>query len=413
MRAMKTALKVLGGIVGALVLVVGGLVSFVAIAGIPKYPAPPPLDVKIEVTPERVKNGKRIVSMVCAECHYDQKTGRLSGQTVAGAPPMLGAMRSRNITKDPDKGIGKWTDGQLVTMLRTILKPDGTPNAMMPPVGFHLADEDLVSVIAFLRSDDPWVQATPADDPDSEPSLLWKALWRFRVGSFKPISMPTAPIVIPDKSDKVAFGRYLVLGRAECYGCHSPDITKVNFADPEKTDGHLGGGWEMADATGAKIVTANITFDETGLAGWSEADFATALRSGFRKDHSLLRYPMPRYFEFTDDEVSAIYAYLQQVPKVHRERAPRVAAPIPVASPEHPGKQLYYKYQCQSCHGELGTGVCDLRGAHKKYPTDDALIAWIRDPSKLLPDTKMPTWNGVIAEADYQPLCDWVRKLGN
>jgi mono/diheme cytochrome c family protein len=267
-------------------------------------------------------------------------------------------------------------------------------------------------VIAFLRSDDPWVQATHAEDPDSEPSLLWKALWRFRVGSFKPIPMPTAPITVPDPKDRVAYGRYLVLGRVECYGCHSPDITKVNFDDPEKTEGHMSGGWIMSDATGAKITTANLTFDESGLAGWSEADFITTVQTGFRKDHSPVRYPMPRYQELTNDELSAIYAYLQTVPKVHKPRPPVPAPSSLVAASDPAGKKLYYQYQCQGCHGEMGVGVCDLRGAHKKYPTDEALIGWIRDPSKVIPETKMPTWNGVIAEADYKPLCDWVRQLG-
>jgi len=406
---MKKVLKALGWVLGAIVVIAGGLAGFVAIAGIPKYPAPPPLETKVEVTPERVKNGKRIVSMTCVECHYDQGTQRLSGKALPNPPPVIGEMRSRNITQDPDTGIGKWSDGQLITLLRTTLKPDGTPNAMMPPVGFHLADEDLLSVIAFLRSDDEWVKPTRAEDPDGKPSLIWKALWRFKV--FKPSPMPAAAILVPDPKDKVAFGRYLVLGRAECYGCHSPDITKVNFDDPEKTPGHLGGGFEMADAAGNKVFSANITFDETGLAGWSEQQLAQTLRTGFRADHTLLSYPMPRYFEFTDDELSAIYAYLQSVPKVSRPRSPRPAA-VPVAASEPPGKQLYFKYQCQACHGDVGKGVCDLRGAHKKYADDKQLIAWIRDPSKLLADTKMPTWEGVIAEADYQPLCEWVRKLG-
>jgi mono/diheme cytochrome c family protein len=280
----------------------------------------------------------------------------------------------------------------------------------MPPVGFHLADEDLASVIAFLRSDDPWVTASPIDDPDSHPSLLWKGLWRFGLGPCKPQPMPTQPILVPDAKDKVAFGRYLVLGRGECFGCHSPDITKVNAADPEKTEGHLGGGFVMSDATGAPIPSANITFDETGIGGWSEAEFARTLRTGFRKDQSLLRYPMPRYFEFTDDEVSAIYAYLQSVPKVHRPRPPQPQ--VAIVDGALPGKKLYYRYQCQACHGDNGQGVCDLRGAHRKYPADDALIAWIRDPSKLLPSTKMPTWDGIIAEADYAPLCAYVRTLG-
>lgn len=76
------------------------------------------------------------------------------------------------------------------------------------------------------------------------------------------------------------------------------------------------------------------------------------------------------------------------------------------------GSVAFHKYGCYSCHGETGFGVCDLRGADKKYPDDSSLVAWIRDPSKTVPDSKMPTWNGIIQEKDYPALCTYVRELG-
>jgi cytochrome c2 len=46
-----------------------------------------------------------------------------------------------------------------------------------------------------------------------------------------------------------------------------------------------------------------------------------------------------------------------------------------------------------------------------KYPTNEAMIAFLKDPDTSLPGTKMPAWNGVIKDADYAPLGDYVRKL--
>ena len=38
--------------------------------------------------------------------------------------------------------------------------------------------------------------------------------------------------------------------------------------------------------------------------------------------------------------------------------------------------------------------------------------AWIANAPSFKPDTKMPTWQGVIAEAEYPPLLQYVRQLG-
>ena len=46
-----------------------------------------------------------------------------------------------------------------------------------------------------------------------------------------------------------------------------------------------------------------------------------------------------------------------------------------------------------------------------QYPDDSSLVAWIRDPSKIKPDSKMPTWNGIIKEEEYKPLAEYVRSL--
>jgi cytochrome c2 len=54
----------------------------------------------------------------------------------------------------------------------------------------------------------------------------------------------------------------------------------------------------------------------------------------------------------------------------------------------------------------------DLRQGAQDFPTDAELIAYIRHPEQWKPGVKMPTWDGVIDEADYAPLAAHVRTLG-
>jgi mono/diheme cytochrome c family protein len=135
-----------------------------------------------------------------------------------------------------------------------------------------------------------------------------------------------------------------------------------------------------------------------------------ALRDGIRPDNTLVRYPMEPMRELDDDDIAAMYAYLMQVPAIKKARHPN--PPQALAANATDGQKIYYKYGCNSCHGEHGVGIGDLRGAHKKYATDEAMLKWIRNAPSIKPDTKMPTWDGVIAENEYAPLVQYVRKLG-
>jgi mono/diheme cytochrome c family protein len=405
---MKNVLKYVGIILGVIVLLIGGVVLYVAIRGIPKY-EPKKIDLKVEANPARLEHGKRLVTMLCAGCHMDPVSGKLVGKHMADAPPEFGVLYSRNITQHPEKGIGTWTDGELAYLLRTGVKRDGNFVPMMG--GFiRMSDEDILSIIAFLHSDDPLVQPQAVDDHDCEYTLLAKFLGNFVI---KPNEYPTTPISAPPISDKVAYGKYLALGVLDCYGCHSADFKTNDSHQPENSDGFFAGGNPMRDLNGNTMYTANITPDpETGIGKWSEAQFIRAIKHGFRPDNTPLRYPMEIVPELSDEEISTLYAYLRTVPPInHKVPKSDVLSAGDVATAPT-GKSVYYKYSCYSCHGETGIGSCDLREADKKYPNNDSLIAWIRNPSQYKPDSKMPTWNGVIQENEYAPLAEYVRFLG-
>ncbi|HXU70474.1 MAG TPA: c-type cytochrome [Polyangia bacterium] len=404
---MRKVLKGLGYLLGSVVVLVGGFVAYCAIDGIPHF-KPPVVDVHVDLTPERVARGKKLVSLLCAECHKNPTTGKLTGKRMEDAPREFGELHSRNITKSVAHGIGAWKDGEIVGLLRTGIARDGryTPPwmAKLP----HMSDEDVYSIIAFLRSDDPMVAASEEPSIACKTSLLSKVLAHT---VFRPLPMPTTVQTAPAKTDKVAYGRYLVTHALECYSCHSADFKTMNVDEPEKSPGFLGGDNALVGLSQEKVYSANITFDEeTGIGKWSEANLKRALRDGIRPDNTLVRYPMEPMRDLEDDDVAAIYAYLQQVPKIHKRRHPN--PPLALAAGASDGQKIYYKYGCNSCHGERGVGVGDLRPANKKYATDEALSKWIRNAPSIKPDTKMPTWDGVIAEGEYAPLVKYVRQLG-
>jgi mono/diheme cytochrome c family protein len=405
----KRLLKVVLGLVVVLVLVVGGALAYIDVSGIPHYP-PGKVDLKVDVTPERAARGRRTVQLLCASCHLDNETGTLAGKPMAEVPKQFGAAHSANITGDPETGIGSWTDGELAYLLRTGVTRDGryTPPWMVKLP--NMADEDLKDVIAYLRSDDPLLRPVKAKRPASQPSLLMKVLSRV---AFKPLPYPKAPIAAPDPADKVAVGRYLVQARAMCFPCHSADFAKLDEFVPERSAGYLGGGNAMPDMNGRIIKTANITPDpETGIGKWSEDEFVRLLRFGVRPDHSVIVYPMVPFPELGDDEARAIFAYLRTVPPI-KNAVPRTVVEAPAASAgADAGRAAYYRYGCNGCHGDTGVGLFDLRKGAKDFATDDELIAYIRHPEVKKPGVKMPTWDGVIAEADYAALAVHVRQLG-
>ena len=77
------------------------------------------------------------------------------------------------------------------------------------------------------------------------------------------------------------------------------------------------------------IYSTNITPSKTyGIGNYTEADFAKALRKGRAPGHQIYpAMPYPSYHGMTDDDISALFAYLQTVPPV--EAAPEKTTHLP------------------------------------------------------------------------------------
>ena len=157
----------------------------------------------------------------------------------------------------------------------------------------------------------------------------------------------------------IARGEHLVT-TAACHDCHTPLKLGAHGPEPDMTralSGHPESivlppapaatpPWVMsASATNTAwsgpwgtSFTANLTPDkETGLGTWSKATFIQTIRSGRHMGRGrpiLPPMPIPAYRNFSDDELGAIFDYLQSLPALKN----RVPAPLPPpASPSHKG----------------------------------------------------------------------------
>jgi mono/diheme cytochrome c family protein len=114
------------------------------------------------------------------------------------------------------------------------------------------------------------------------------------------------------QTDPLARGQYLAHA-ADCEACHTAEGGKP-----------LAGGRPFKTDFGT-IYSPNITPDiKTGIGGWSDADFLTALHQGRDKNgqHLYPAFPYAAYTYLTDQDVMAIKAYIFSMPAVSKVAPP-------------------------------------------------------------------------------------------
>ncbi len=259
-----------------------------------------------EPTAERLARGRYLTQglLGCEFCHTPRDWSQHGAPPVAGMelagqelhmPDFPGSVTAPNLTPDSETGSGAWTDDQIARAIREGIKhDDSTIFPMMPYSNYRkLSDEDLASVIVFIRSLPPVRNPLPGSHIKFPVNLLVR-------GVPEPV---TGPVPGPDPTNAVARGKYLVtLG---C-GCHDAK-SNLPYAGGEV----LNGPWGEA-------TSANITPDASGISYYSEASFITTLRTGYvgaRKLNSIM--PFGEFKNLTDDDLKAIFSYLKTLAPVH------------------------------------------------------------------------------------------------
>ncbi len=119
---------------------------------------------------KRIARGQYLVTVQgCGDCHtpgtlYGSPDfgRRLAGSELGWRGPW-GVSYPRNLTPDPETGLGKWTEKQIVDAIRTGMRPDGRP--LEPPMPWpnltRLTDEDAYAIAAYLKSLPPVKHRVP------------------------------------------------------------------------------------------------------------------------------------------------------------------------------------------------------------------------------------------------------------
>jgi mono/diheme cytochrome c family protein len=199
--------------------------------------------------------------------------------------PMIGRVVAPNLTA----AVRKYSDAELVGIIRNGVRPGGRSMMVMPAEEFVLlTDQDLGRIIAFLKSL-PEVEG-PA------PSVTVGPLGRIGVvaGQFKPVAELIAETVPPPEatSEEAKYGRYLA--RTICASCHGTSLDGAS--NPDFTSPSL------------QIVAA-----------YSPDQFAELLRTGValggRNLKTMSPWAQQHLSHLVDSETAALYSYLHTMPE--------------------------------------------------------------------------------------------------
>ncbi|MBA2246222.1 MAG: cytochrome c [Gemmatimonadetes bacterium] len=292
-KLLKWAGLVLGGLVGLAVL------ALAVVYGVSEFHMRKTYNVAAMalVVPgdsETIARGRHIaITRGCNDCHGEN----LAGGTVIDAPPVA-RLFATNLTRGEGGVAAGYQDADWERAIRHGVRPDGKPLLFMPSHEFYpLSDADASALIAYLKS------LPPVDNRPGKTRIgpVGRALYLAGQMHLLPAELidhsaprPAAPVA----GATVEYGAYLATG---CVGCHG--------------DGYSGG--KIPGAPPEFPIPTNITPDrQTGIGSWTEQEFFRSLREGKRPDGSEINPFMPwkNFSQMTDEEIRAIYLYLQSLP---------------------------------------------------------------------------------------------------
>jgi len=287
---------VLGSLIGLLVLAfvvlyIAGSVKWNKLHG--QYDVPVET-ITIPTDQASIARGEHIATIrMCRECH----TETLSGQS--DRAPGLITLSIPNLTSGAG-GVGaNNTDADWVRAIRHGVGYDGRGLVLMPSkIWYYLSDEDLGALIAYLKNLPPVNNEMPAADlePLGRVMLVLGQLPPEIVPNVISIDHNGPRPVAPEPGITVDYGKYLA---STCTLCHGSDLN----------------GQTISEGGPQKYLAPNLT-PGGELHSWSETQFMETLRTGVTPSGHQIIDVMPwKYFgQMTDDELKAVWMYLQSLP---------------------------------------------------------------------------------------------------
>jgi hypothetical protein len=190
------------------------------------------------------------------------------------------------------------------------------------PSYFYMSDIDVQALVAYLDSM-PAIR-NPLPRTELPPDVVKEIR-----GKPRPVREPVPPA---NPANQRSYGEYLVT-IAYCDECHTP---QKKGGGPDFSRRYAGG--QLFRTAYGNVVSANITPDkDTGIGNWDFARFRDRLRT-FPKDYSSVdklpkigpdRFTLMHYIAyagFTDEDMAALFAFLQVQTAVKQSVQPHPAS---------------------------------------------------------------------------------------
>lgn len=303
-RISNRWLKWIGTLVAGLLTLIPTALLSLALVGYAKLNARfdnPIENIQVARTPAQIARGEKLAN-ACASCHSPGNQPPLSGTNFAAKfdfPPM-GTLYAPNLT--PSGDISDWTDGELIRAIREGVHKNGRSLLIMPADQYrNLSDEDVQALVAFLRSQ----PATGGPTPRNGLNVLGAVFTNLT--DFRTAQQPVGHVSAPH-AGTVEYGKYMVdvIG---CRSCHGPELQgRVETGQPGPPAGP-----NLTQIIPRWTQEQFMAFFNTGtLPGGGRVPIIT-LSSGYSEPR--MNWPMVRAVT-TDDELTAIYAYLHSLPPI-------------------------------------------------------------------------------------------------
>ena len=296
MRYLKWTGITLGGLVTILILLI------VILSGIGGMRVTKTYDIQVAAVdvpadPASIERGRHFIEAValCQECHGEKFEGQ-----VLEDDPLFGRFAPANLTSGIGGVGGSLTDEDYVRAIRHGVNRDGKAIFVMPSELYtEIGDDDLGAMIAYLKTLPP----VDSEVPKSKAGILARVITVFDPSLFPAASInhTAEPPRPPTPGVTIEYGEYLTVMCSLCRG--------ENF-----------GGGTVPDESQARA--PNLT-KGGALVAWSEGDFIQTLRTGttpFGNNLKKENMPWERFGKMTDDELKAVWLYLQSLPPVTPEQ---------------------------------------------------------------------------------------------
>ena len=301
-KILKWFAIIAGGLIGVLVVLIAVL-FFVGSNKVNRTYDVSATSLVVPTDAESIARGKHSVQAIwmCQECHGENLAGpnveECKVRSCRGVEDdaLFVKLMPRNLTSGLG-GIGNvFTDDDYVRAIRHGIGSDGKSLIIIPSDKYNtISDQDLGEIIAYLKT------LPPVDNELDESKLnpLGRIISVFE-GSLVPASIiehdaQRAPA--PEAGVTAEYGQYLA---GVCTVCHGDEL--LGGTVPGDEDGP-----EASDLT------------RSGAPGnWTASDFVTTIRSGNTPEGKLLDpefMPWYRFNQMTDDELNALWLYLQSLP---------------------------------------------------------------------------------------------------